>query len=383
MGYTIKTKRLIVVYTIIIVGCLIALSEVIYQLDLSHEKNLILKDLVDTGSFITQQIQQNLNNGIFTTDVLDIFLSASNYDLGKFEEWGENIMRTNPNISAIQLAPDGIVQYIYPLPGNEGAVGHDLLKDQRRNDGALKTIKDKALTIVGPLRLIQNNRMAIIARKPIFKNQSGHDLFWGFTIVLIYIEDLLPKSLLNLENQGVLYQIVGDDPDSKNPPIFSSSETVTNHWDHVLPIKVPNGLWLLKLCSKDAMSNPGFPFRTIGITAALIIGLFFFHQQNKDRERSNKIQNLNSKLTQKTTDLSFEKDKLQKAIEEIKSLKGIVPICSNCKKIRDDKGYWNLLESFIEKHSEASFSHGICPECSDKLYGEQNWYIDMKKNKGK
>lgn len=74
-------------------------------------------------------------------------------------------------------------------------------------------------------------------------------------------------------------------------------------------------------------------------------------------------------------------EQLQKALEEIKTLKGIVPICSHCKKIRDDKGYWNLLESYIEKHSEASFSHGMCPECSDQLYGDQDWYIDMKKKK--
>ncbi|MCP4763450.1 MAG: ABC transporter ATP-binding protein [archaeon] len=73
---------------------------------------------------------------------------------------------------------------------------------------------------------------------------------------------------------------------------------------------------------------------------------------------------------------------LEDALNEIKTLKGIVPICSNCKKIRDDKGYWNLLEIFIEKHSEASFSHGICPECSNELYGKEDWYIEMKKEKG-
>jgi len=63
---------------------------------------------------------------------------------------------------------------------------------------------------------------------------------------------------------------------------------------------------------------------------------------------------------------------LEDALAEIKTLKGIVPICSSCKKIRDDKGYWNLLESFIEKHSEASFSHGMCPECSDEFYGKEH-----------
>ena len=83
--------------------------------------------------------------------------------------------------------------------------------------------------------------------------------------------------------------------------------------------------------------------------------------------------------------LEKEKEKmiegLTTALDEIKTLKGIVPICSGCKKIRDDKGYWNLLENYIEKHSEASFSHGMCPECMEKFYGKKDWYIKSKKTK--
>lgn len=73
---------------------------------------------------------------------------------------------------------------------------------------------------------------------------------------------------------------------------------------------------------------------------------------------------------------------LQKTLKEVRALRGLLPICSTCKKIRDDKGYWNLLESYIEKHSDASFSHALCPDCSDELYNNEDWYIKMKKNKG-
>ncbi len=74
---------------------------------------------------------------------------------------------------------------------------------------------------------------------------------------------------------------------------------------------------------------------------------------------------------------------LQKSLNEVKMLSGLLPICASCKKIRDDKGYWNQIESYISKHSEANFSHGICPECSDKIYGDEDWYIDMKKEENK
>ncbi|MCJ7540367.1 MAG: hypothetical protein MUO88_11965 [Desulfobacterales bacterium] len=59
---------------------------------------------------------------------------------------------------------------------------------------------------------------------------------------------------------------------------------------------------------------------------------------------------------------------LQASLSEIKMLSGLLPICSSCKKIRDDKGYWNQIESYIREHSEAEFTHSICPECSKKLY---------------
>jgi PAS domain S-box-containing protein len=59
---------------------------------------------------------------------------------------------------------------------------------------------------------------------------------------------------------------------------------------------------------------------------------------------------------------------LENALENIKTLKGIIPICSHCKQIRDDSGYWNQLEAYLAEHSEADFSHGICPDCMEKLY---------------
>ncbi len=61
---------------------------------------------------------------------------------------------------------------------------------------------------------------------------------------------------------------------------------------------------------------------------------------------------------------------LQQALAEIKTLRGIVPICASCKKIRDDEGYWQQVEVYVRDHTEAEFSHGICPECARTLYPE-------------
>jgi len=65
--------------------------------------------------------------------------------------------------------------------------------------------------------------------------------------------------------------------------------------------------------------------------------------------------------------LVHERNELQKALSEIKTLSGLLPICASCKMIRDDKGYWNQIEAYIRDHSEAEFSHSICPECAERL----------------
>jgi len=68
--------------------------------------------------------------------------------------------------------------------------------------------------------------------------------------------------------------------------------------------------------------------------------------------------------------LAAKVDELRRALDQIKTLKGIVPICASCKKIRDDRGFWNQVEVYVRQHTEAEFSHSCCPDCLKKLYPE-------------
>ena len=64
--------------------------------------------------------------------------------------------------------------------------------------------------------------------------------------------------------------------------------------------------------------------------------------------------------------LEEERRRLQQALDEVRTLRGILPICAYCKKIRDDEGYWNQVEKYVSDHTEAKFSHGICPTCFER-----------------
>jgi PAS domain S-box-containing protein len=78
-------------------------------------------------------------------------------------------------------------------------------------------------------------------------------------------------------------------------------------------------------------------------------------------------------LVTKTEELEEVNRQLQEALESIKTLQGLFPICSYCKKVRDDEGYWSQIEAYVSERSEAEFSHGICPECEKKHFG---WLSD-------
>ena len=72
--------------------------------------------------------------------------------------------------------------------------------------------------------------------------------------------------------------------------------------------------------------------------------------------------------------LGEENKHLSDYISEIKTLRGILPICSICKQIRDDKGYWNQIDAYIEEHSDVDFSHSICPKCAKENYPDLDIY---------
>jgi ABC-type amino acid transport substrate-binding protein len=106
-------------------------------------------------------------------------------------------------------------------------------------------------------------------------------------------------------------------------------------------------------------------FVVTGVSSAVLL-IFFFWNRKLTREIVER-----KKAESEKEALIHE---LREALAEIKTLRGILPICSECKSIRDDKGYWTKLEAYLIDHSEADFSHSICPHCMEKLYGVKDWF---------
>lgn len=74
------------------------------------------------------------------------------------------------------------------------------------------------------------------------------------------------------------------------------------------------------------------------------------------------------RMVEMRSELAAKIEQLRQAVDQIKTLKGIVPICASCKNIRDDRGFWNRVENYVRDHTEAEFSHAVCPDCMKRLY---------------
>jgi hypothetical protein len=140
--------------------------------------------------------------------------------------------------------------------------------------------------------------------------------------------------------------------------------------------------------AKDISENPQKVGVQIDLPASKELsdlGSAFNSMSSQLKEERDQLEKTISERTQelRETNSSLEKEvrlkektikDLEKAMSRIKTLSGLLPICTHCKKIRDDKGYWNQIETYLEKHSDASLGHSICRECAEKYYPDYDIY---------
>ncbi len=133
----------------------------------------------------------------------------------------------------------------------------------------------------------------------------------------------------------------------------------------------------LMIINNKPIQYPKFLHLVFFLLGFLIITTIYFIEK-----RESKILSLANLAQQREIDerkrVEEEREKLiyelQEALNKVKTLSGLLPICASCNKVRDDSGYWNQIEVYIRDHSEADFSHSICPDCAKELYPDLDIY---------
>ncbi len=230
-----------------------------------------VQSLADSQAFV---VQSQLDTSLSATYALASLIRLHGGTVDSFDEIAADMIDTYGGISSLQLAPGAVMTNVYPLAGNEEAIGHDLLNDPDRRTETLKTIESKELTLAGPFELIQGG-VAVIGRLPVFTDDAPRpDGFWGLAIALIRMDTFQESvSLSSLESDGYDYQLWRIHPDSGEKHVFlgmTEDELVDPVTSTVL---IPNGEWQLSVAPTEGWDEFSLLYEWVG--TALAGGLSF------------------------------------------------------------------------------------------------------------
>lgn len=243
-----KTKSLsglriaiIVFIGIFIVSCAFFGLFMANQIKLKKER--AVSDISSQGSKAQFIIQSTLKK----LDTLNVFVQVSEGNLLHFEKTAQLVLE-DEKVRNIALAPDGIMTYIYPLEGNEAALGLNLFSDENASSyEAMQSLKTKSLTISGPYELVQGGE-AITGRLPIFlTDENGMEAFWGLTTLTLDMEHVWKTIHMDLlEENGYCYEFYHIDPNNDQKKVIAASSSPIRYScvEAVLPML--NDTWYLR-----------------------------------------------------------------------------------------------------------------------------------------
>ncbi|WP_432472789.1 bifunctional diguanylate cyclase/phosphodiesterase [Amphritea sp. HPY] len=205
-------------------------------------------------------IERRLSRSILATHFLANAVTLHGGSIPEFDHQAHQLIETLGGISNLQLAPAGIISSIYPLVGNEKAIGHNILKHDAHRKEAWQAINENRTVLAGPFELSQGG-LAVIARRPVMIKDVTGEHFWGFVSALIFLEDLVSVTDLPvLESKGYRFSLhrssnAGHGESFYNSAGWSTGLNSEQQVEH--NIQIPGGLWHLVVC-KEYLFVPSY-----------------------------------------------------------------------------------------------------------------------------
>jgi PAS domain S-box-containing protein len=282
------TGIFVFVLLLILVGFVLNLRYKIVEENRRREMSNII-------NVVHQNFEQVLKNSYTTT----ITLAMSINDKGvpaDFYKIAPQLIKSNDCIDAVQMVPDGIIKYIYPIKGNEAAVGFDILHSSNLRQGAIKSIETKLIYFAGPLELRQGG-MGVVGRLPIFKENK----FWGFSAVMIRMKTLLKSTgIAAIDDSKYYFQFSKINPYTGKEEFFLSNKEDFSE-KYYQTVTIPDGDWKLYLIVRDknALLKQLTTSSIFGFLFSLICGLWVVSILKKPAELELKILQQTQKIMQR------------------------------------------------------------------------------------
>jgi len=259
-----------------------------------------------------------------------------------------------PDIKALQwMDATHHIRWIVPLAGNEAKLNLDLTQEPNRRS-ALELAEREGKPVITRTVTLLGGKLGFVIYEPVVIGGRPHGFIAASFEASTCIKGLLPPSLADGENiaiseGGHVFFQRGEGA----PPKFPS-------WIVETKLNLPGATWVVRTWPTSAVTSRlqnRLPEVVLGggLIGSLLLAAVCFLAQRFARQ---------------ATATAHANAKLQGALDEVKTLSELLPICSCCKRVRDDTGYWSQIDAYLHKHMDASFSHGYCPACAAKTFKE-------------
>ena len=310
------------------------------------EKQIIVlsKKILHTQALI---LEKAVSRSTSSAIILASYIYTTKGDMSDFDEYSKMMYSSFGGVSNLQLAPLGIVSKIYPLKGNEKAIGHDIFNADDRKKEAFLAKETKELTLAGPFSLIQGG-IGIIARYPVYlelNNKNKAPVFWGFTSALILLEELIKNTDLNsLKEKNYEFRLWRFHPDTKKIDVFFGKKVLEGK--HILSkaITVPNSTWYLDIVYMGSSISNRLLFFTYFLN--VLISLFLAYSLYLLLKQPQKLRLL---VEEKTKELNIKNKELEKEHFKLKRLSNALTYNSNAIFITDAQGSFEYVNKSFEE----------------------------------
>jgi len=274
----------------------------------------------DHLSTIRVKIEAELNSRLSLVYGLSAFAkNFPNFSEEQFHSFASELSNNHKGIKSLQLAPGAVVTYIYPLKGNEAAIGHDLLADPTRRAAAERAIAEGKFIIAGPVNLKQGG-VALIGRQPIYSSGPNEapspENFWGFSVILIDLEPLLKAGGVIDNSSDMQFALRGKNGLGPSGAVFYGNQGVFDLDPVILDISLPNGSWQLAGLPKNGWvtSWPGrIRLWVIGLGIAIILGIsIYFYMRRTSELRDKEVERKKGEAK-----LKLSEERLKDSIESV------------------------------------------------------------------
>lgn len=268
-----------------LIGCLVFTGAVVTAAQ--DHSSRTSQDRVDAGAVayeIGLRLQSVLNNRLALTGGLAAYARSHEQELnqGEFEVFAADMAASferyqgpewvDPSVRSLQLAPDGIVTFIWPLEGNEAAIGHDIINDPARGDAVRRSIDEGAFVLAGPFDLLQGGR-GLVGRSPIFTGAGDTERFWGFATVVLNFDEVLYLANLDQDIVGEhRIALRGRDGTGAIGEVFFGPPDVFEADAVLSTINLPDGSWQLAAVPEQGWTGFGGRSTTRVILLAGLLG---------------------------------------------------------------------------------------------------------------